>query len=80
MLTSDAVLAKCLQTMALRVAAAVLSAFSSNPFRSQRVDFNLIAGFVLIVVSVKFDSLLLRIAAEVDFRGHRLLSHPRKEE
>jgi hypothetical protein len=36
------------------------------------------AGFALIAVSVEFDSLLLRIAAGVDFRGHRLLAHPRK--
>jgi hypothetical protein len=36
------------------------------------------AGFALIAASVKFNSLLLRIAAEVDFREHRLLAHPRK--
>jgi hypothetical protein len=45
---------------------------------SQRVDFDLMAGFALIAASVEYDSLLLWIAAGVDFRGHRLLTHPRK--
>jgi hypothetical protein len=64
--------------MALRVAAAILSAFGSNPFGSQCVDFDFMAGFALIAASVEFDSLLLRIAAGVDFRGHCLLAHPKK--
>jgi hypothetical protein len=64
--------------MALWIAAAILSAFGCNPFGSQRVDFDLMAGFALIAASVEFDSLLLQIAAGVDFRGHRLLAHSRK--
>jgi len=59
----------------LGVAAAKLSAFTSDPFGAQRVDFDCMAWFGHIAARFEFNFLIFEIATRPYFLGYCLLAH-----